>query len=282
MELLRTLGSLIEPPSQESGEIADLLDLGEPPEVAAQTDLFLFQLYPFASVYLDDRGQLGGEARDRIAGFWRALELAPPPEPDHLTVLLSFYSQLGEAEASANPGDSQRWQHIRTAFFWEHLMSWLPIFLDKIVDLDPPFYRGWAELLARTLSEEAVDRAPLDQLPLHLRAASPILDPRQSDSEDFLEALLSPARSGFILVRTDLLTAGRDLALAVRAGERRYALKALLGQDDKATLEWLAAEAGRRSKTHESWAPVTGTIAAFWSERASATAELLASLADDL
>ena len=88
MELLRCLGSLIEPPSEEVQRFADLLDLGPLPSASEHTDLFLFQLYPFASVYLDSEGKMGGEARDRIAGFWRALEMVPPTEPDHLTVLL--------------------------------------------------------------------------------------------------------------------------------------------------------------------------------------------------
>ena len=88
-------------------------------------------------------------------------------------------------------------------------------------------------------------------------------------------------RSGFILVRSDLARAGRQLQLGVRAGERRYVLKALLGQDDKATLQWLGSEAGRWAERHSAWAPATGPIADFWSSRATATAKLLADLADD-
>ena len=42
---------------------------------------------------------LGGEARDRIAGFWRALGLVPPPEPDHLAVMLGLYAGQPGARA---------------------------------------------------------------------------------------------------------------------------------------------------------------------------------------
>jgi len=282
MELLRSLGSLIEPPSEETSRIARLLDLDSIPEVAEHTDLFLFQLYPFASVYLDDHGKLGGEARDRIAGFWRALDLSPPPEADHLTVLLAFYSQLLEHESTAGQEDRDQWRHIRAAFFWEHLMSWLPVYIDRVRDLDHSFYGGWANLLAQALSEEAGDLTCPSQLPLHLREAPPIIDPRQAAGDDFLEALLSPVCSGFILVRDDLARAGRQLQLGVRAGERRYVLKALLGQDDKATLQWLSDEAGRWTEKHSAWEPITGPIATFWSSRATATATLLADLAKDL
>lgn len=282
MELLRCLGSLIEPPSEETGKLAELLDLEPIPEPAAHTDLFLFQLYPFASVYLDGQGKLGGEARDRIAGFWRALELPPPPEPDHLTVLLAFYSQLREQESEALAEDRDRWQHVRAAFLWEHLMSWLPVYVDKVRDLDRPFYWGWADLLARALVDEAADLPSPSQLPLHLRESPPMHDPRKEEEDTFLEALLSPVRSGIILVRSDLVRAGRHLQLGVRAGERRYVLQALLGQDDKATLQWLAGEARRWAERHQAWTPATGPIATFWSSRASATATLLADLAEDL
>ena len=101
MELFRSLGSLIEPPSEETSRLARFSISIPVLKLAEHTDLFLFQLYPFASVYLDGQGKMGGEARDRIAGFWRALELSPPSEPDHLTVLLAFYSQILERQSEA-------------------------------------------------------------------------------------------------------------------------------------------------------------------------------------
>ena len=63
------------------------------------TDLFVFQLQPYASVYLGAEGMLGGEARDRIAGFWRALGASPPSEPDHLATMLALLRRSGEREA---------------------------------------------------------------------------------------------------------------------------------------------------------------------------------------
>src|SRR5204863_6550834 len=98
VELFRTLGVLLEPPVAAHRPLAELLDLGPPPSAAEHTDLFRFQLYPYASVYLGAEGMLGGEARDRIAGFWRALGLVPPAEPDELTVMLGFYAELAERQ----------------------------------------------------------------------------------------------------------------------------------------------------------------------------------------
>lgn len=283
MELFRSLGSLIEPPGDETARLADLLDLEPVPQASEYTDLFVFQLYPFASVYLGEEGKMGGEAGDRIAGFWRALDMSPPHEPDHLTVLLAFYSHLQEIDSQQDGVDAGRWQHIRDAFLWEHLLSWLPIYIDKLRDLEPVFYWGWADLIARALVEEAADLHHPAQLPLHLREAPPMVDPRQEDDGDtFITSLLAPVRSGLILVRDDLERAGRQLELGVRAGERSYVLKSLLGQSDKATLRWLANEASRWVDRHQSWVPVTGPIASFWSSRAATTATLLNDLANGL
>ena len=89
IELVRTLGVLAEAPNSGTGSVAAAIGLPAPtPD--DYTDAFVFQLYPYASVYLGAEGMIGGEARDRIAGFWRALRLTPPAEPDHLTALLGL------------------------------------------------------------------------------------------------------------------------------------------------------------------------------------------------
>src|SRR6185295_7023627 len=87
MELLRALAVLAEFPGPEHARLGELLQLPGAPSRAEHTELFEFQLWPYASVYLGPEAMLGGESRDRVAGFWRALQLTPPPEPDHLSVL---------------------------------------------------------------------------------------------------------------------------------------------------------------------------------------------------
>src|SRR5438105_1113576 len=107
MELFRALGTLCEPPSPAHSRVADALELPGSARDDEYAELFLFQLYPYASVYLGSEGQLGGEARDRVAGFWRALALVPPAEPDHLAALLGLYASLAEAE-EAEPEEARR------------------------------------------------------------------------------------------------------------------------------------------------------------------------------
>ena len=285
MELFRALGALVEAPGPDLAEIAELLDLGPLPTRAAHGSLFLHQLYPYASIYLGAEGQMGGEARDRIAGFWRALSQTPPAEPDHLTLMLGLHARLAELEVqAAEEPERQSWRHARGAFLWEHLLSWLPIFLMKLLELaggegvDDPFYGRWAVLLRDTLREEAESLIPPDQLPLHLREAPGLVDPRGGAAQDFLGALLSPVRSGMILVRADLARAARELGLGPRLGERRAMLATLLEQDAAAALSWLEEEAAGWAARHQPANQFAPQLALFWQHRAEAAARLLGEL----
>jgi TorA maturation chaperone TorD len=290
-ELLRALGVLAEPPSPEGEAVARALGLGGSPTTAEYTELFLLNLYPYASVYLGDEGMLGGEARDRVAGFWRALGLVPPAEPDHLATLLGLYAALADEDmppetpvsdaaprshaALHGPGVGRR---VQQALLWEHVLSWLPAYLEKAKELAPRFYREWAELLDAALVAEAERYLADGLLPLHLRAAAPLADPREDGLEPFLTSVLAPVRSGLVLTRADVARGARELGLGMRMGERRFLLRALLAQDAPGTLHWLRAEAeswaGRHRRMPRALVPVTD----FWAARAERTAALVTEL----
>ncbi|MDR0361005.1 MAG: molecular chaperone TorD family protein, partial [bacterium] len=157
MEVFRALGALCEPPGPQTATLAEALGLTTPiPTEADHTDLFLFQLYPYASVYLGPEGQLGGPARDRVAGFWRALGLTPPAEPDHLAALLGLLAALAGAErAEVDAARRVLRSRARAALLTEHLLSWLPPYLARVQELGGNFYVGWARLLGTALEEEA-------------------------------------------------------------------------------------------------------------------------------
>ena len=283
MELFRALGTLIEPPVDQHLQLAEVLELGDPPRASAYEDLFLFQLYPYASVYLGSEGMLGGEARDRIAGFWRALEESPPPESDHLALMLSLYARLcDESEGAEGQLGKAFWRNARRAFFWEHLASWLPVFLDKLAVIADAYYRRWGEVLQEALADEAQSLEAQESLSLHLREAPALDDPRQASGDEFLESLLAPVRSGMILVRSDLERAAGDLDLGSRVGERKFVLKALFAQDAAATLAWLASEARWWSEIHNQRDGIYEPVSAFWSSRSDRAAQLLTALGADL
>ena len=279
MELFRALAVLVESPGRAGvARVAGALGLGALPEASAYTELFVFQLYPYASVYVGAEGKLGGEARDRVAGFLAALGHEVPAEPDHLVLLLGVYAGLCEVERERGDG---RVRGARRAMLWEHLLSWLPVYLDKVERVGPRFYRSWAEMLRAALDAEAEELGPQAETPLHLREAPALADPREASSDEFLESLLAPARSGLLLVREDLSRAARELGAGLRAGERLFALRSLMGQDAAGTLNWLAREAEDWHTLHRQRLAAHGRVAEWWAGRAASTARLLRTLSAD-
>jgi len=237
------------------------------PSAADHAELFAFQLYPYASVYVGSAGMMGGEPADRVAGFWRAIGLTPPVEPDHLAALLGLYASFADAS-----DEQAQARHLRHALLWEHLLPWLPFWLARLREVGPPAYRGWGELLGRALLVEAEELGPAATMPLHLRLAAPAAG---------LDSVLAAGRSGMILTRADLVRAGRDLGLGLRQGERRFVLDSLLCQDAPAVLVWLGAEA-RRSVVIQRAMPATlRPVTQHWVARGEATATSFERLVKD-
>jgi len=285
-ELLRSLGAIASTPPPLSHPIAATLGL-PPPAAVAHTGVFVLSTPPHAAIYLGAEGKLGGEGLDRVAGFWRALALTPPPDADHLGALLALYAELGDAEA-ATRGDRARTQlrHAREALLWEHLWSWAPGYLTAVERLGTPALSPWARLTLQALAREARRAAPTAALPLALREAPSDLATARSgggcggvDRGYLLDSLLVPVRSGVIITREDLTNAAASAGVGCRAGERRYTLRAMLDQDSPATVDWLRTFAQSWAQRHarhqltaapDSWR--------WWADRASRTAMALSEL----
>ncbi len=281
MELFRALGALLDGPCGENRLIGHLLELGPVPDEPTHNDIFLFQLYPYASAFLGTDGHMGGEARDRVAGFWRALGTTPPEDPDHLRALLGGYAWLVDAQQRGNGKATQACRDARHAFLWEHLLSWVLPFLTKLRQIAPPFYREWADTLEALLFSESARLGPPTRRPLALREAKPVPDPRETDGDSFFNALLSPVRSGLVLTRADLARAARDLGLGLRVGERAYILRSMMSQGPRATLDWLGREARDWEHLHDRSGATAPEVADFWTQRATATGRLLSELSAD-
>jgi nitrate reductase delta subunit len=281
-DLLRSLAVVSEDVSPDHHRVA--ASLGITPDTAAHTDLFCLQLPPFAAVYLGPEGMLGGDAAERAAGFWRALGLVPPAEPDHLAALLGLYSAIVGAEADeADFARRVLWGEARRGLLWEHLLPWMPVYARAAARSATAAYRPWAEALASTLlAEAAAHPAGDDFLPLHFREAPPAATPEAGDLEGYLRHLLTPVRSGIVITRRDLARAARRLGLGLRMGERAFVLSALVRQDPPAVIGWLRDQAEEWAGDHERLATALGPVARFWRTRAEASAHHLAEVQQDL
>jgi nitrate reductase delta subunit len=274
-EALRALGVLVEPPCPGHAAIAEALELPPPPSADEHMAVLGFQLPPYASVYLGAEGMVGGEARDRIAGFWRALGAAPPREPDHLSALCAALAALADLTDPRRTVDAQV-GIARAALYWEHVASWMPPYLAAVRRIGTPFYVAWADTLDAVLAAEADAVGPLQVLPLHLRAAPAPSEP-PPDLDALLGVVLAPVQLGAVVARDDLARCAGALGLGLRAGERRFALRALLAQDATGVLRWLAGEVRHQAATYDERSP----IAQWWRDRALRVAHWLDGLARD-
>jgi hypothetical protein len=279
-ELLRALGAVAGDPADARTAAAAL---GLPGcGNAEHADVFVFNCPPYASVYLGAEGGLGGEGADRVAGFWRAIGLAPespgtpgPGEPDHLTSLLSLYASLGEAGAESRTArTAAALRQMRRALFDEHLWPWLPGYLSAVTDLGVGALVAWAELTLRAVKRERGQGGTgLGGLPLALREAPPQVD-ADGGLGELLGGLVAPVRSGLILTRRAVAAGAGQVGAGHRIGERRFALRAMLESEPDRTAGWLGEEAARWSRRHLGIA-AGDPVQQWWAGRAAATARAL-------
>ena len=271
-ELLRSLGAVPDSPAAARC-VGPALGL-DPVSDAEHTEAFVLNCPPYAAIYLGPQGAIGGEGADRVAGFWRAIEITPPAEPDHLAALLGLYARLGEATAGARrPATAAALAQSQAVLFWEHLWPWLPAYLDAVTDLAVPALTSWGDLVRRSLVAESGDLPPCPRPPLALREAPPAAQPPASPA-DLIELVTIPVRSGLILTRRRLAEGAARAGVGFRIGERRFALRAMLEQDPRATLTWLAGEAARWEQRHRDRAP-GDQVTAWWAARAARTGQVL-------
>ncbi|MDQ6783425.1 MAG: molecular chaperone TorD family protein [Actinomycetota bacterium] len=280
-ELIRMLGAICDTP-EVAVVAARYLDLGEL-KSSAHTQVFVMNAPPYAAIHLGGEGQLGGDAADRVGGFWRALGLVPPVQPDHLSALLALYAHLGEAGDDATKPDTRSaLTRMRHALIWEHLWSWIPGYAQAITDLDVPILSPWAVVLREVLAAELDDGiGGLETvLPAALRDAPSPLSTSDNLS-DLLDGLIAPIRCGIVITRQTLAKATGDVGVGHRIGERRFTLRAMLEQDTTATLRWLATETRRWHDLRidpGSSLKLDGALA-WWAERSAQVAGALAVLA---
>lgn len=276
-ELVRVLGAIAMTPPPASDVLCDAAGL---PRIsgADHTAAFVLQAPPFAAIYLGAEGKLGGEGRDRVDGFWRALRQPPPADADHLGVLLMSYAGLSELSA-ARPAAAP----AAAALFHEHIWSFAPGYLTAAAMLGIGPVSAWAELTLQVLQAEADAVPPPDgwaALPLALREA-PEPPGAEASFDQVLDAAVTPVRSGLILTQRELAAGAAQLGVGYRRGERRYALRAMIEQDKAATLRWLAGQAACWAGQHT--AAYAGTTAGrWWSQRARHTQEVLTTMAGEV
>ena len=269
IELLHAAREVLDSPELHP-ELAQVLSLGDfTPDV--HTDVFVIDLKPFASIYLSKVATLGGEVQDLVAGYYRAVGMSVPKDPDSLSQMLAHYEGLLHLAIQGEDAVVlERTTHLRRAFLHEHILTWVPFYLIALKES----YRSFAlfcDSMVELLCHEA------EELNLEVKALIPLvltnrtyLEIQVEPEERFLDvkALVSPFSSGLILTQKDLLRCARESGTVARMGTKSFMLETLLGQSPEGVLEWLLKEAktqglkwdaleGDFGKVAESWTTAT-------------------------
>jgi TorA maturation chaperone TorD len=208
-------------------------DLGLPPaepsELAlAFTDLFVLNVFPYGSVFLDPTGELNGPSTETLSELFAKTDLDPTElrevaAPDHLGLCLAYLE-----ERRHDASDDYEWS-------WMHACC-------IAVQREPgvhPFYR---ELAGRTMS---VIPSTLDPRPSTLESPLTLRDDKDEVTLGrIVRFFLAPARCGMFLSRGRLGHIARNLDTRLPFGSRFEVARSLFQADRlNALLEALRKEA---------------------------------------
>lgn len=279
IELLKIAREVLVSPKLHP-ELIAALDLGNyTPEV--HTQVFAIDLKPYASIYLSEVATLGGEARDVAAGYYRAIGLPVPQEPDALFTMFEHYQGLIETlESSKDDLILERVRHLRSAFLFEHLLAWVPFYLTALSESYDHFGL-FSEALLEFLRDE-VEELELDvigRLPIVLRDRRFFGDEGLNiEAKSRVSLLVSPFSSGLILSQNDMFRCARETDAVTRPGTKSFMLENLLGDRPKEVLQWLVCECERQEQLWSELASDFGEISHSWLKAVQSTKSYLEGL----
>ena len=263
-ELLRGCAEVAHAPAPSPG-VRELFGLESFSE-AEHTEIFVLELAPEASIYLTPGAHLGGEPLDRLEGFYRALGVNDVRDPMSLSSQLAFLASLidGFAEGDHEPAKLAALDRVRSAFLFEHLLVWVPVYASVAARLAPAL-APWSEALLEVLEVQ------FDQLSLGEWNWSPAVFGTRLGAADaaelsLAELLISPYLSGFVLTRKLLFSKAPQYGLAPRIGTRRFIVSSMLDQDPVATVALIRDEASAQLDSWRQLSSRFGKPLASWAE----------------
>jgi TorA maturation chaperone TorD len=292
-------------------ELADLLpesvDLDE--AAAIHNRLFAFNVFPYAGIFLDDSGLLGGPAAGEVERLYRqaGFEIdVSGAGADHLGQELAFLTYLATAESDAwadnNVSAVQSWQAAQYKFLKNHLLPWLTPCLIAIELQEDEFYRRIAQIvmalsaghyealtIAGSLPENETSFITLPvQQPTAGQSLS--LEDGRTGLREIARFLITPSQAGIFLGRHDLNLLARRLSLPHGFGSREQMLMNLLqsaGQYDSAlplfqTLQERVTIWQERYQRVQSEFPQTAVFVQPWQKRTSQGQHLITCLINEI
>ena len=257
---------------------------------AAYADIFLLNVYPYASVFLDPNGEMNGlRSRELSALFqqfgYQPVALFEVGAPDHIGLALGFLAQLEQTQ--------------RGRVLGEYILDWAPVLCFAIERQSNvhPFYRKLAACTRQELfqafesSELAAQRAIVSQRTFTEKCLidDEAIELTLVESEEELslsqviQTLLTPARSGIFLSRAQLGRWALKLGIPLAFGERyRLGLSlfeaAGIAEAIPQLFDLLLVELGAWDSAYKTWTeqfPAWKLIGGKWRRRIASTQNFL-------
>jgi TorA maturation chaperone TorD len=259
--------------------------------------LFGHQVHPFAGVFLDAEGLVGGGTAAEVVRQAHAvvgLSCNDDPGPDHLGLALRVMAALTDAENDATEreadADAQTLRRWQRRVLDEALLPWMAPLWAAIAAQPMSVWRRALELSIGLLARHRAEDPSLPTATAVPEPAEPLatlLDQPRTGLLKVAEALTTPVRSGVYLARDDVAALARACELPQGFGGRKGMLERLLrGAADYGAVPNLVEQLGRllaaRDDTYAALAtePGLGPHVAPWRARVAQTREMLTRLAD--
>ena len=256
-------------------------------------------VFPYASAFLDEAGQVGGAWSAQVSAAYAACGFRPATSdaPDHVATELDALAYLAGAEADAVADGlthvAARMRSLQRDFLSTQVAPWLQPFLLAVDLTQLPFYPALADLTRRVVCAHmtACAVAAASAVAARSTVTIPPPDPAAAATtlRDLVDFLMTPARAGVFITRADLRTLARAHATPAGFGDRRQTLlnlfrsaavydqlPALLTDVQALVLRW---------QTHYATAPCADEADAYallsapWLPRVEQTLDLLTQMA---
>ncbi|MEK6222019.1 MAG: molecular chaperone TorD family protein [Chloroflexota bacterium] len=204
---------------------------------AAHYALFGLEVYPYESILLDPKMNMGDAVTEDVIAFYQEIGYTPPTSesPDHIGVQLLALASLCRLELQATIiGDDLQIitaQTNQSTFLELHLLRWLPALSYSVSLQEVDFYPIVIELTLALILDHQEALSSVTTLANKQVFALPqppnLLEAQDTRLKDIVNYLVTPAMSGVFLSKNDIANLGRAHGLPRGFGSRQQELSNL-------------------------------------------------------
>ena len=203
--------------------------------------IFSFDIFPYESIFRDPSGLLGGAYRSLVQERYERSAFQQIIDADHIGYELAFLAYLCSVEAtmleSNQVVEASHVTQEQYGFLQDHLLCWLPPFVNALALSGKPFYATLGQLTLQLaydhlLQIDTADNKWINQVNFHsdftLPDAPDILQENQTSLKQVSRFLITPPYSGLYLSHSSIVKLARNHQLPRGFGDRHQLLTNLL------------------------------------------------------